>query len=104
MTIRTRDELEGMSRVGRVVRLALREMKKKVRAGVTTQQLDDVCAGVFEKFGARSALRLGIDAARAGRPINRIGKAVQSEVELREFSVMPALGGHGVGRTIHEEP
>lgn len=53
---------------------------------------------------ARSALHLAIEAARAGRPINGIGKAVQTEVEHQGFSVMPQLGGHGVGRTVHEEP
>ncbi len=33
-----------------------------------------------------------------------IGRAVQTEVERQGFNVMPQLGGHGVGRTIHEEP
>ena len=29
---------------------------------------------------------------------------MQAEVERQGFNVMPQLGGHGVGRTIHEEP
>ena len=53
---------------------------------------------------ARSALRNALKVARAGRPINGIGRVVQSEVERQGFSVMPQLGGHGVGRTVHEEP
>ena len=53
---------------------------------------------------ARSALRNALKVACAGRPINGIGRAVQAEVERQGFSVMPQLGGHGVGRTVHEEP
>ena len=53
---------------------------------------------------AQSALRSALKVARAGRPINGIGKTVQNEVERQGFSVMPELGGHGVGRTVHEEP
>ena len=36
--------------------------------------------------------------------MNAIGRAVQNEVERRGFSVMPQLGGHGVGRAFHEDP
>ena len=54
LTIRSRDDLEGILRAGRVVRSALSAMRKTVRPGVTTQALDDICADVFEKHGARS--------------------------------------------------
>ena len=53
---------------------------------------------------ARSALDSALWAARAGRPLTGIGKAIQAEVERWGFNVMPELGGHGVGRTIHEDP
>ena len=53
---------------------------------------------------ARDALRRATGAARAECPANVIDSSVQSEVERRGSSIMPALGGHGVGRTIHEEP
>ena len=53
---------------------------------------------------ARSSLHNAIGQARANRPLNVIGRAVETEVERQGFSVMPALGGHGVGRTVHEEP
>ena len=161
-----------------MVKSALDVMRKSVRAGTTTQALDDLCTEVFERHGARSgpqlvygfpgsacisindeavhgiprttrtiqdgdlvkldvtaeldgyfadaavtvgvgatssrrlrlarcarsALHVAVKAARAGRPINGIGRAVQTEVERQGFSVMPELGGHGVGRTVHEEP
>jgi methionyl aminopeptidase len=53
---------------------------------------------------AQSALRRGLDAARAGANVGAIGAAVQREVERRGFSVCAELTGHGIGRTIHEEP
>ena len=178
MTIGNDQELEGVLRAGRVVGYALNVMKRAVKTGVTTRALDDLCADVFERHGARSgpqlvygfpgtacisindeavhgipkgtrtiqdgdlvkldvtaelngyfadaavtvgvgrvpsrkrklarcarsALHLGLKAAQADRPMNEIGRSIQGAVERRGFSVMPELGGHGVGRTVHEEP
>jgi methionyl aminopeptidase len=42
--------------------------------------------------------------ARAGFRISEIGRAVEREVRRRGFAVIRDLGGHGIGRTIHEEP
>ena len=36
--------------------------------------------------------------------VNEIGRAVEREVQRFGFSVVDGLSGHGVGRTIHEEP
>jgi methionyl aminopeptidase len=43
-------------------------------------------------------------AARAGERLAVIGGAVEAEVERRGFKVLRDLAGHGIGRTIHEEP
>ncbi len=51
-----------------------------------------------------AALARGIEQARAGNCVGDIGHAVQSEVEAAGYSVVRALVGHGVGRTMHEEP
>ena len=178
MTIRSDDELDGILRVGKVVRSALDTMKQAVEPGMTTQALDEMCADVFERHGARSgpqivygfpgvacisindeavhgiprhtrtlqdgdlvkldvtaelngyfadaavtvgvgrvssrkrrlarcarsALYNALRVARASRPVNGIGRTVQATVERQGFNVMPELGGHGVGRTVHEEP
>lgn len=178
MTIRNNDELKGIVRVGRVVRSTLDTMKEAVKPGVTTQALDDLCAEVFERHGARSgpqiiygfpgvacisindeavhgipketrmirdgdlvkldvtaelngyfadaAITVGVGTVssrkrrlarctrsalydtlkgtRANRPINSIGRSIQTAVERQGFNVMPDLGGHGVGRSVHEEP
>jgi len=42
--------------------------------------------------------------ARAGFRVSEIGRAVEREVRRCGFSVIRDLGGHGIGRTIHEEP
>jgi methionyl aminopeptidase len=53
---------------------------------------------------AQAALRRGMAAARAGAPANAIGRAVQDEAERRGCAVFGELTGHGIGRSIHEEP
>ena len=53
---------------------------------------------------ARAAFRAALRVARAGVRVNEIGRAVEREVRRRGFSVIKGLSGHGVGRTIHEEP
>jgi methionyl aminopeptidase len=53
---------------------------------------------------AEKAFRQALGAARAGNRTKDIGRAVEREVRRRGFRVVPELGGHGVGRTIHEEP
>jgi methionyl aminopeptidase len=42
--------------------------------------------------------------ARAGFRVSEIGRAVEREVRRCGFSVIRDLGGHGIGRTIHEAP
>lgn len=53
---------------------------------------------------AEAAFEAAMQAARAGRPLNVIGRAVEAEVARRGFSLLRELQGHGVGRTIHEAP
>jgi len=177
MSINGPDELKGMRAAGAVVRQILEAMKRSVRPGVTTAELDEVGAGVMREQGARSAPELvyqfpgancisvneeavhGIpgqrelqsgdlvkldvtiekdgfmaDAAitvpvgevteesrrlaecaeraftkamlvaRAGFRVSEIGRVVEREVRRSGFAVIRDLSGHGIGRTIHEEP
>jgi methionyl aminopeptidase len=53
---------------------------------------------------AEQALRQGLRAARAGRRACDVGAAIEDAVARRGFAVVRALHGHGIGRTIHEEP
>jgi methionyl aminopeptidase len=177
MSINEPADLAGMRSAGAIVRLMLGAMKSAVRPGITTEELDEVGAGVMRQHGARSAPALvykfpgvscisvndeavhGIpgsraleqgdlvkldvtvekdgfmaDAAvtvpvgeiseerkrliacaerafakamlvaRAGFRVSEIGRVVEREVRRDGFSVIRDLGGHGIGRTIHEEP
>ncbi len=52
----------------------------------------------------RTALGLGIEAARGGNTVEDISRAVQTCVESSGYSVVREFVGHGVGRTVHEEP
>lgn len=53
---------------------------------------------------AQRAFELALFEARPGRRVRDIGAAVEREVRRDGFSVVHALQGHGIGRTIHEEP
>src|SRR5580765_989721 len=58
MTVGSRADLEGLTRVGRLVAQALRQMRRAARAGMTTRELDDVGAAFLRSHGARSAPQL----------------------------------------------
>lgn len=178
MSIKNYKELLALKEAGRIVRLALEAMAAKVRAGITTGDLERIAGKVMRENGARSAPRMvygfpgdalislndeavhgipsdsrrvkagdlvkldvtfekngymadaamtvavepvsqqarrlvecaerafqkAMDFARAGHCVNEIGRAVEGEVLRNGFQVIRELGGHGIGRTIHEEP
>jgi methionyl aminopeptidase len=60
-----------------------------------TQQLLDV---------TKKALYKGIEQAIIGNRIGDIGHAIQTYVEPYGFSVVRDFTGHGIGKTIHEDP
>lgn len=177
MTIESDRDLAGLRKAGRVVALALAEMRANLQPGITTAELDAIGAEVFERYGARSApnivygfpgvnlisindeavhgvpgsrainpgdlvkidvtaelngyiadaavtvalppgpsvherlrdcaesaLGRAVAVARAGRPLNKIGRVVETMVRRQGFTILPEFSGHGVGRTIHEGP
>ena len=53
---------------------------------------------------AKAAFDAALPVARAGNPVNLIGRAVEQVVKDAGFTVVRSLEGHGVGRTIHEPP
>lgn len=53
---------------------------------------------------AEQAFQKAMAFARASHRVNEIGRAVECEVRRNGFQVIRELGGHGIGRTIHEEP
>jgi methionyl aminopeptidase len=74
----------------------------------------DAARTVLVDGGSRDAVRLvacaeaafaaALPAARAGTPVNEIGRAVEHEVRRWGYAVVRGLSGHGVGRAIHEPP
>ncbi len=52
----------------------------------------------------RESLEAGLAECRTGRRLGDVSHAVQEVVEAAGFSVVRSLVGHGVGRTMHEDP
>lgn len=53
---------------------------------------------------AERAFQKAMLVARAGFRVLEIGRVVERETRKAGFKVIRELGGHGIGRTIHEEP
>tara|TARA_B110000285_G_scaffold130475_1_gene146589 strand:- start:712 stop:1488 length:777 start_codon:yes stop_codon:yes gene_type:complete len=52
----------------------------------------------------RECLDLGVAAAKVGNRIGDIGFAIQEHAEKHGYGVVRDLVGHGLGKTMHEEP
>jgi methionyl aminopeptidase len=177
MTIESADDMRGLLAAGRVVALALREVRERVRPGVSTAELDAAAMALLRRHGARSApaltygfpgavcvsinqeaahglpgervvrpgdlvkldisaelggyfadaavtvavppvakrsqrlldaalasLEAGMRAARAGAPLNAIGRAADGAARRAGFRVVRELHAHGIGRGLHEAP
>jgi methionyl aminopeptidase len=65
-------------------------------------EIDDSAERLLQ--ACRAALAAGIEQARAGNHVQDISHAVQRTTEEAGFSVVRSLVGHGIGRSMHEEP
>lgn len=78
--------------------------------GFITDSARTVAVGKIDKASAallkatREALDIGINEARAGNRVGDIGAAIQAFAEPLGYGIVRELGGHGVGKEIHEEP
>lgn len=52
----------------------------------------------------KEALNEAISVAKAGAPLNLIGKAIEKVARKYKLKIILNLGSHGVGRSLHEEP
>ena len=177
MTIGSDQEFEGMRQAGRAVAHALKTVRAAVSPGITTLELDRICAKAMREWGAQSAPKLvynapswafysvndvvvhglpssnplkdgdlltidvtaelngfmadaaitvpvgeisrkskrlmdcthaalqkGLTLAQAGNRVGQISHAVSREITKNGFRVVSGLSGHGIGRTIHEDP
>ena len=69
---------------------------------VTVGEASDVARRLVEC--ARTAFTQAMAVARAGRFVQEVSRAIEDHVHAHGFSVVRDLGGHGIGRTIHEPP
>jgi methionyl aminopeptidase len=65
-------------------------------------EVDDDAQRLLET--GQAALEAGIAQARPGNRVGDISAAVQRTTEAAGFSIVRSLVGHGVGRSMHEEP
>jgi methionyl aminopeptidase len=54
--------------------------------------------------GCRAALEAGIAQCVAGKRLSDISHAIQTATEEAGYSVVRSLVGHGIGRSMHEDP
>ena len=52
----------------------------------------------------QKALKIALKNVAHGKALNQMGKAVQEFATREGLTVVQNLGGHGVGRSLHEEP
>jgi len=52
----------------------------------------------------KATLAKAVHAAKAGSPLNGIGRTVQNEARKRGYNVIYDLTGHGIGHGLHESP
>ncbi|MCG8340752.1 MAG: type I methionyl aminopeptidase [Cytophagales bacterium] len=70
-----------------------------------TYPVGEQCQEVMDLLKTtKQALYLGIDEVSTGKRIGDIGHTIQSYVEKYNYSVVRELGGHGIGRRLHEAP
>jgi methionyl aminopeptidase len=53
---------------------------------------------------SRDILMRGLNLIRAGFRISHLGKFIETEAQKQGYTVIRNLAGHGVGRSLHEEP
>ncbi|MEW4286151.1 type I methionyl aminopeptidase [Priestia koreensis] len=58
MTVGGKEDIEGLKEIGRIVALTINEMKKKIRVGMTTRELDEIGGNFLRNHGATSAPKI----------------------------------------------
>lgn len=91
---------------GDVVKLDVTAEKEGYMADAARTVIVDAGSELAERLAGcvRDAFARALTVARAGNRVREIGRVVEHEVRRCGFSVVRGLGGHGIGRTIHEPP
>ena len=64
--------------------------------------ISDAAAQLMKE--TKASLDAAIDKVRVGNRISDVSNAVQSHVEAKGYSVVRNFVGHGIGKSLHEEP
>jgi methionyl aminopeptidase len=81
-----------------------------IHGGLITDSARTVAVGhISEKAqklmdATKHALEIGISAVRIGGHVGDIGYAIEQFVRPLKYGIVRELGGHGVGREVHEDP
>ncbi len=81
-----------------------------IHSGLITDSARTVAVGKISDAAqklldtTKKALETGIAAAKAGAHSGDIGYAIERFVKPYKYGIVRELGGHGVGRKVHEEP
>lgn len=72
----------------------------------TTFVVDGKEEGEVKKFldTGRLALKKAISVAKAGKKLGLVSEAIEKEVYGNGYFILKDLTGHGIGKTLHEEP
>lgn len=65
-------------------------------------EIDEKVKGLMQS--TYESLYKGISASQQGKRVGDIGNAVQSYVERRGYTVVREMCGHGIGKSMHEDP
>ena len=81
-----------------------------IHEGLITDSARTVAVGeISEKAqklmdATKKALEIGIDAIRIGGHVGDVGYAIEKFARPLKYGIVKELGGHGVGREVHEDP
>lgn len=76
----------------------VRVQNSKLKTQISGDEIDK-----FLETGKR-ALNEAIKMAKVGNRVGHISKTIQKIIEREGYSIVRSLVGHGVGRSLHEEP
>src|SRR5207244_644789 len=102
--LKSKDEIEHMRRANVMVAEILAEVRAHVRPGGATAGLDALAEAERLMEVTRAALAAGIAASQAGGHVGDISGAIQDTAEAAGYSLVREFVGHGIGRSLHEDP
>src|SRR5229473_3074360 len=117
ITLKSQQQIAQLRKAGRIVAETYEIIRPHLVAGVTTAEIDKIAEKYIRSRGdLPSYIGYGAIPAQQGRPaispfsaticnsLNDIGAAIQQYCEAQGYSTVREYTGHGVGRSLHEEP